>query len=136
MDNYKSASVIFWKYDDHKNILIFLGYENKIEQWRHFGGKREEKDKNSFNTMLREVEEESGIKMKICGNIPFNYFSESKQIVYLHRCRKLTKTLNDLKPTDVKTKYNWFKFEDLKALKGLPVYILNQLKYFHQNGYF
>src|SRR5579872_6318670 len=91
---YKSASVIFYKYDEFGNIRIFLGYENKISEWRHFGGKREKYDKNSYDTMLREVNEETEQKILLNRQLKYDYFSESKQVVYLHKCRKLTKTLN------------------------------------------
>lgn len=136
-ENYRSASVILW-YLEGKRVKVFLGYEPKISQWRHFGGKREPHDTCPYGTMLRELNEETEKQVYLYGKHKYKYFPQSKQVVYLHKCNpRFRKRLSRLKPTDVKSTYQWFTFDptsntflnpdDVECAEIIPEYIRAQI---------
>ena len=87
---YKASAILFYRcvYNErlNKNFMqVFLHYEHKFNAWSHFGGKKEYYDKNSFNTAIREMNEEKGnLDTPIVSdfNITKYYFNKSKMIVY------------------------------------------------------
>ena len=131
MEDYRSASVIFWKYGPGREVLIFLGYEEAVGSWRHFGGRREEYDTRPYQTMTRELREETEYDLQLGDMDTSHYFQSSKQVVYLHKCpRRFTRHLNGMKPSPVKSQYKWFKMDELEIV---PRYIQEQIRWFHLN---
>ena len=77
--------------------------------WSHFGGKREASDRDSYETALRELYEESRVLAvpSISGNnITSQYFTQSKMVVYYVRVREYDFCINE---------HNWFNVEYLPS---------------------
>ena len=129
MQNYKAAGIIFYRYQFISSLKktflqVYLQYEYRLNKWSHFGGKRENYDKNSFETAIREMVEEIDVS---CYNIveflKYNklekkYFSKSKMIVYYVDASKIT----DSKLIEA----NWFTIDCLP--NNIRSHIIEQLE--------
>lgn len=111
---YKSAAFIFYRYKYVHTIgrillQVYLQYEKKFKMWSHFGGKREPTDKDSYETALRELYEESkelAVPNVYSYEIPSRYFPQSKMVVYYARVREHEFCINE---------HNWFNAEYLPS---------------------
>lgn len=92
--NYKAAAFVFYRNifvrSLNKQFLqVYLQYEYKYNQWSHFGGKREPFETNSFQTALRELQEENQCSPALINFLKLRsqtftkkYFPNSKMVVY------------------------------------------------------
>ena len=104
-ERYKAAAFIFYQYKfcaslKRSFLQVYLQYEYKHKAWSHFGGKREPYDRNSFDTAIRELQEEKYCSESLIQSLRQDknkfekkYFNSSKMMVYYvgyqakdHRC--------------------------------------------------
>lgn len=136
-ERYKAAAFIFYRYKFYPSLKrsflqVYLQYEPKHKAWSHFGGKREEYDKSSFDTAARELQEE-----KYCSEVLIQsldkgrkkyrkkYFMSSKMIVYYVECQ------------DDFNEANWFVVDALpNNVRSHIIEQINEIKIFDFVRYF
>lgn len=102
-DEYKAAAIIFYRdrtftigRKSRQLRQVYLQYEKKHMSLSHFGGKREQYDKSSWITAVRELQEEThDLKTpEFLQKHKFSekkYFTQSKMIVYYIKIYKYDK---------------------------------------------
>jgi hypothetical protein len=93
----KAGGVLFYRFNKNNMELLIIESNGIIED---FGGKTDFKDKDIYDTVSREVEEESNkiftkhnIKKRLYTTKNYVYMKKSKYIIFLLKINKLEKKL-------------------------------------------
>lgn len=107
---YATLAYIFSK---NRILLGTKKYGEAKGKLNGFGGKIEEKDKDIFDAVKREVFEETNLVIsepELCGRLIFNHRKQKKKgVVYLFKIYDFT---GDIKESDEMT-VKWFDYKDI-----------------------